>query len=809
MRFRSINRIFFILSALVFLISSCNTTRHVKDGEYMLRSNSIKLKSENYIPDRGTLKDNLSQLVQQKPNTYSFFGMIPWKLIRYNNRYEVLTKDTSAELLANKKVEPPVIYDSSLKNKSYLSMKNFMFHKGYFYAQISDTAKFKKKKAFVSYTIKAGTNYLINNIELDIKDSVIKTLITKSSKESFLKPGTDFSYDLLDEEMNRLSALMLEHGYYRFSNDNIHFVLDTLNKKYIKESDKTLAGSIDAVLQNSVTKPALNIQLSLTDEDNPLAFKKHAISTISVYPDFRDAKDINDSALIVKKTKNATFRYHKYYVRESVLQSHIFLGQERYYSQGDYDLTITKLNELGIFQSVQIVFRDDSTREPGWLKCYILLSPANKMDFNTGFELSQGTTYALGNALNVSVRNKNLFKGANSWITSVTGALETSYDTSEKVFVDKFKLYTRSAGISSSIILPKFLVPLRQSLFSIRNTPRTVITTGFSVLDRVKYFTLFNLTSSITYQWKETHTKSWEVTPIFISNMRIPESRLGPAFIQLRDSNPIIKKTYKNTFIEGESISFIFSDREKKKDKNYSFAKISFEEAGGLVGLMHIVDDSILARYVKFDADLQHFITRAHSMVALRLYTGIGLPYGKTSSTLPYVKQYYVGGSYSIRGWKLRSLGPGRYYDTNAVKSTSYLIDRTGDIKLELNAEYRFDMLKLVGGSIKVNGALFSDAGNIWMAHENAGYKGGGFKPNQLGNDLAISSGAGIRFDIMSFVVLRFDLAFPVKTPIYPDKSSSPYYPAHSGWMFKYMAFGSSQWRRDNLNFNIAIGYPF
>lgn len=801
--------VFFV--CVLLIVSGCNTTRHIKDGQYLLRSNSIRLRSEGFLTEKGDLKDNLGSLVQQRPNTYTVFGLVPWKLWRYNNQYEKYLKNPNADQIKSKKVEPPIIYDSSLTRKSHLNMKSYLFHQGYFYATISDTAKFKNKKAFVTYTVNTGKNYLINKIHSDIDDSTIDAIVKKSAKETYLKSGIEFSYTLLEMEQSRISSLLREYGYYKFSNDNVSFVLDTLNKQYIKESNKSLATTITDVLKKDNKNPALDIQMIITNADDPATYYRYAISNVNIFPDYKGAGDLSSQSMIIKKLSAATFKYHDYYVRENVILKHLFLEKDKYYAQSSYDFTISKLNELGIFQSVRIVFTMDSTKPPGWLNCYILMSPTDKLFFNTSFEASNGTTYDLGSALTVSIRNRNLFKGANQWTTSLTGSIESQFDSVGKNFFDRFNLYSKSAGISTSIDFPKFLIPINQYIFSNRNTPRTTVTAGVSLMDRVSYFRLINVSTSITYKWRETETKNWELSPVFINNIRLPY--IDPFF---RDSilakNDYLKKIYSPVFIEGENVTFIFSNKEKKKSINYSFAKLGAEEAGGIMtGINAISSIGNYAQYVKFDFDLQQFYTRHHSVAAFRFTGGVGLPYG-ASSSLPYIKQYYVGGAYSIRGWRLRTLGPGSYYDAKTSTNNNKVVDRTGDIKLEMTGEYRFDMLKLLDGGFKINGALFADAGNIWTTKKSPDFPRGEFAFNKLGDDLAVSSGLGLRFDIFSFVVLRFDLAFPVKTPKYltsTDPEGGLGYPEKSGWLLDDFDPLYNKWRNDNLVFNIAIGYPF
>ena len=206
------------------------------------------------------------------------------------------------------------------------------------------------------------------------------------------------------------------------------------------------------------------------------------------------------------------------------------------------------------------------------------------------------------------------------------------------------------------------------------------------------------------------------------------------------------------------------------------------------------------AQYTKFDFDARHYFTLPHSVFAFHFYGGIGLPNGQ-SSALPYIKQYFAGGPYSLRGWRIRTLGPGSSVssaDTGANAVTT--IDRTGDIKLEWNGEYRFPITPLFAGAVKMNGAIFADAGNIWLAKKDTTYVGGEFEFSTLGQDIAADIGVGARFDIASFLTLRLDVAMPVK---------KPYIHTNSGWVFDQIDIWDSHWRSDNIVFNISIGYPF
>ncbi|HXS37515.1 MAG TPA: BamA/TamA family outer membrane protein [Flavipsychrobacter sp.] len=806
----SIKTFLALVTLLVIACSACNTTKLVKDNQYLLRSNTVKLKSDKPITRKGELKNNLQNIILQKPNTYAL-GAFPYKLWLYNARHSKFEKDTTNFEIKSKTVEKPVIYDSSLMNTAGRNMKSYLYNQGYFYAIVKDSARFRNKRAYVAYDIQMGSNYLINkvidsvdNTDNGIDAAAILKIMQDAQDQSVLQKDAEFTNNMLEDERSRITSLLRDHGYYKFSQDNITFQLDTFNRNPLKDVDNPFENAVDFIRQQrNETKPILNVLVIIKDEDDTMTFKRYSIGKVQVYPDFDDSKDIRDSTMFRKVDGNVLFKYHKYYVREKVLLKHMYLLPGRYYAQSDYDKTITKLNELGIFQYLRVVFHEQ-TPNSTVLDCYILLNSAKKHDATINYEVSNGSTYTIGNDVSLNFRDRNLLKGANLFTASVTGGVEEVFDQNlGNTFFQHFYTLTQYYGFNTSIDFPKFIAPIAASTFTNSNLPHTIIGGGSNLIDRLNYFTLVNTNANFTYSWRETPTKTWTLSPAFINIIRLPYE--SDSFKTRLDSNQFLKDSYKQNFIEGENISFTFSNQDKKGSRNYSFLRLGFEEAGavlsvlnGLGGALNNLYNIKYAQYLKFDFDGRHYFTRPHSTLAVRFTGGVGVPYGQ-SDALPYIKQYFVGGAYSLRGWRIRTLGPGSYYDPTQINSPNY-IDRTGDIKLEWNAEYRFDIAQFASGSVKMNGALFADAGNIWLAKKTDGFQGGEFLFSTLGQDIATSIGTGLRFDIAGFFVLRFDLAFPVK---------KPYVFSNDGWVVNQISPFDPHWQADNLVLNIAIGYPF
>ncbi len=797
------NSLFYLLLPVALLLSAgCHTTKYLGPNQYLLRKNRIIIKSEQPITNKGELKDNLSRLVLQKPNTRTA-SLIPFKLIVYNKRYNKLHNRPDSSL--PKSVEKPVIVDTALMARSAQNIKAYLFNQGYFYAKVKDTFTTRHKKAYATYTITTGITYLINNVNYIVEDSSIAKIVRAGADESLLLKGKEFSYSLLEDERGRITSLVRNHGYYRFTQENVNFIrgLDTLDKTLFRDIESPMEGAVHFITSAKRDKKhTIDIDVHIDAGDDTGSYKKYFIGKVEVYPDYKGSGDLTDTGMKERDYGDIGFKYHYYYVHSRVLYKHIYVSPNDIYSQEDYDKTRAKLNELGIFQYTNVLFRE-SNRNSDTLDCNILLSRAKRFDFSTNYELTNGSTYSLGHQVGVNVRSKNFLKGANLLTVGVNGGVELSYnDNMGNNFFQHYGLLTEYYGANASLDFPKFLAPVASSLFDNSNLPHTIIGVGDNAIERVNYFTLVNTSANYTYNWRETGSKTWTFSPAFIDIIRLPKKT--DSFQRVLDSNEYLFNSYKENFIEGENISFTYDDMIKKHGFNYSFLKLGVEEAGALLGAVNQFGVALndlykiqYAQYVKFDFDARHYFTLPYSVFAFRFYGGIGLPYGQ-STALPYIKQYFAGGPNSLRGWRIRTLGPGSYY--NVSTSNIDQIDRTGDIKLEFNGEYRFPIMPLFAGAVKMKGALFTDAGNIWLAQKDKDFPGGEFEFNTLGQDIAMDVGAGTRFEIASFLTLRVELAMPIKKPyVYTDGS----------WVFNQIAFSDPTWRSNNLIFFASIGYPF
>ncbi len=704
-------------------------------------------------------------------------------------------------------VELPVVLDTQRVAQSTAHMKDFLRNQGYFFAQVADTIVYKGRKAYVRYKVRTGLSYLIDSVSFEIEDRKLAARGSRLAANSLLAKNEIYTHTLVGAERSRLTEEIRNMGYYKFSGDNIAFELDTMDKAFFHNLENPFESAINFItLQHQGKKPSLDVKVEIHASDDSLAFQPFRFRNVYVYPDYVDTADLRNEKMTEELVKDIVFRYHEKYVHPGILEDKIFIRPDALFSQEDYNQTIRHLNDLGIFQYVRVFItqnRQDTLEHT--LNCYILLHPTPKYEFMTNLEASGGDLYVIGSAINASVTDKNFLKGANQLSVTASYGVEFGRNSNKDLsFLNSLFLSTQNLGLNFRLTFPKFLFPISEQRFNRRALPRTVLNVGGNYFSRQSYFDLQSINGSFGYVWNETATKSWSVKPVFVNTLNL--SNVSDSFAMRMQDIPAIRNAYQETLIEGEQVELIINTEGTKRFQ-YAFLKLGFEEAGGLLSGVKALGRGMgapmsfnHANYFRFDFDARQYLNGVNSSLAFRFYGGVGIPYGN-STTLPYLRQYFVGGAYSIRGWRPRVLGPGSFYDsTRQLSEDNLFLDQSGDIKLELNSEYRFNMFQMFSGAIGVNGAVFVDAGNIWLTRKDEQLPGADFQLRHLYQDIAVSGGAGLRVDFGGFLVIRFDWAMPFK---------KPYIFEHNGWVFSDIDFKDRNWRRQNINFNLAIGYPF
>lgn len=760
---RKCNYIVF-LPAFIMALYSCNPARHLQEGQALYTGGSVKFKPRSGSARK--MKDDLEDLLRPKPNA-SFLGLYP-RLFFYNISKKPEGKGLNY-LLHEKWGEPPVLASSVNLTANEAILQNHLQNKGFFQAAVTGDTSEKNKKVKAEYTVTAGRRYRIHEVFFPRDSSLlINREIDSVKKETVLKPDDYYDLEKIKQERERIKDSLKNKGYYYFIPDNL-----------IVQVDSTLNGKVDMYVKVKPDAPRA-------------ALEKYRINKVNVYANYSLKRDS-----VLRNEEGTTYEGlniidPKQLFRPSIFARSIFFSPGNLYTLSDHELTLNRLVNLGAFKYVKVEFEPaDSGSGKGYLNTNVYLTPAKKKSLKLEISGNSRSNNYVGSSVNISWQNKNFFKGAELFKLNVGGAFETQVGGNQTAS----NTYSFSPGISMEI--PRFVTPFQIINLSRVKVPKTVFNINYELMHRKNYYNLNSFNLQAGYNWKQ-NSKITNTFHLFDITYVLP-SHITPVFQDILDKDPTLQRSFRRQFILGTNYRFEYSDRlENKKDNNLYFEGLA-DVSGNLLGLFTGKHDyrnpstlfgSPFSQYLKVSGDFRDYWHLNHKGLdwVNRIFVGYGYSYGNSRS-LPFIKQFFVGGSNSLRGFRARTLGPGTYH----TDLTGFQANEAGDLKLELNTELRVKVISIV------NAAVFADAGNIWLLRSDPTKEGGEFHFNKAFRQLAVSTGLGLRFDL-SFFVLRFDLAFPLRKPWLPEGQR---------WVLDQVDFGSKQWRKENLVLNIAIGYPF
>ncbi|MDB4293431.1 BamA/TamA family outer membrane protein, partial [Maribacter sp.] len=482
------------------------------------------------------------------------------------------------------------------------------------------------------------------------------------------------------------------------------------------------------------------------------------------------------------------------------LEPYILFGKGHKYNAETARLTSNRLSGIGSYKFVNIRFneKDSLNTSDGTaaLDADIHLSPLTKRAVRAELQAVTKSNGFAGPGISVTYSNRNLFHGGETLSLSGNFAYATQISGGTNA-----GLSTLSAGLKADLILPR-LVPFSPSRFKYA-VPKTKISLGVDLLDRGKLYTLNSINASFGYTWNANKYVFHELNPISVNYVNLLNST--DEFEAILDQNPFLRQSFEQQFIAGLTYSFTYNELVDKDKSHPIYVATSLDVAGNTLNLLNGGKETAFglqyAQYAKLDLDFRYYLKWGKEQALItRLYGGLGISYGN-SSTLPFVKQFFSGGPYSVRGFQIRSLGPGSFSSTDEEGSTSFF-DQSGNLRLEANLEYRFPIWSYL------KGAVFADAGNVWLTNEielspdesnesrafNEELSEKGRFGSDWASELGVGVGLGLRVDVQSFVI-RLDVASPWRIPYLPENERSrvPFFDGGS----------------NNLTFNFAIGYPF
>lgn len=759
------------------LLSGCANTRFLEDGQVLFKKNKVVFIDEQPDKKPKELSSELEDISQLQPNK-KFFGITKLRLWFHNVASQ--RKETKFRSWMKYKVgEPPVLYDSLYAQRSISLMENYLENNGYFYASVDYASVIKKKKATLVYLVDLGERYYINNVVFPKGQNPVSLIARQHMQESKIKPCTPFSVADLKAERERITTDMRNEGYFYFNREYVNFDLDS------NETEKNM----DVFVR--ILPPSDSTEHKIYYINNVYIQTDFSVEKLKTVIDY-DTLQVDEYYFISEELK---------YKPEALIRS-IHFDKDEKYSRRDYQATLNHLSDLGVFRFINIKFVPADTvgtYGPNYLDCLITLTPSKKQEWGVEAEVNNNTAFLLGLALTFSYRNKNIFKGAELLEFTVTGGFETNFDQGRNFF------NTVDLTANANLYFNKFLVPFRMRRLSEYFRPKTILSLRNSFLSRINFYTVSTTTVSFGYDWRKSQNQRHILTPISINLVRVLDQ--SAAFEEILARSQSLKNSFTEQLIIGWDYTYLFTTRPEQFKRTSFFFRANADVAGNLVhGIQSLVrikrDDALpykmfnipYAQYVLFNIDGRNYLdVGKQAQLVSRLYGGIGVSYGN-SDALPYIKQFFSGGSNGIRAWRVRTLGPGSFvFEESAVADQdNFFFDQTGDIKLEMNLEMRFPIFRFV------KGAVFADAGNIWTLRADTLRPGANFEFNRFYKEIALGIGIGARMDFTYFV-LRFDVGVPVHDPGAPGNN----------WIIRNFSITDRDRRREFLKFNLAIGYPF
>ena len=728
-------KLYIALTALI-LLTACSATKFISDGDYLLDQVEVKSAQKDF---------NVSLLepyVRQKANS-KWFSLFKIPLATYS----LSGTDTIRWINRTLKNigEAPVVYDTVMAERSCEALRSAMSNMGYLHSEVELQTRRKGKKVRVTYILKPGEPYYLRNVRYDIADDSIRALLD-ADRQYTLRTGAPFTVERLDAERNRITNFLLENGYYKFNKDFIHFSADSARDS--REIDLTL--HLDKYRPNSNAPETLH--------------PRYTIGTVSYASG--DKGNIQ--------------------LRPKVLQYNTAIIPGTPFSANALQKTYNNFARLKAIRYTNIKFSE--LPDTSVLDCDIQVS-TNK-PHTLSFQ-PEGTNTAgdLGAAASLTYENRNIFHGSELFSIELRGAFEaiTGLEGYQNQDYEEY-------SVEAKLQFPRFVAPFLSKTFRRRSTASSELSVAWDLQNRPEFHRRV-FSTAWRYRWAEPrHHVSYRFDLLDLNYVYMPwiSATLKHDYLDsVSNRNAILRYNYEDLFIMKMGFGITYNN-----DKLALRANV--ETAGNLLGAFanmasfrkndvgqHTLFNIAYAQYVKFDFDFTKQIRfDTHNVLALHGAFGIAYPYGN-STVLPFEKRYFSGGANSVRGWGVRELGPGKFKGTDGRID---FINQTGDMKLDLSAEYRTFLFW------KFDGAAFIDAGNIWTLRSYAEQPGGQFKISEFYKQIAVAYGVGLRLNF-GYFILRFDMGM---------KAINPAYENHK----EHYAFLNPDFGRD-FSFHFAVGLPF
>ena len=745
---------------LLALLASCSATKYLGPGERFFEGYSIEYDSTgSAIPKEvkssllyGLDPDPTRRFLLSRPGTWIYYQIdsVPQdKGLKYFIKYRL-------------GASPKLLQDVAIDENAEI-VASRLRAAGFFRTTVETEVDSSRHKASVLYRVSANKPYYFDSLQICEEERPICTELNQVYNQNpIIKEGELFRKDKLVEQRSTLSNHFRNNGYYFFATPLLYYKADS-----------------------STTERKVKLRLELQKNTPKAALKQFTVDTVIV----NLAAD-SEGATVIGDSLQAIVDKDKLFMKPEKLAPFIAIEPGNLYNRQKENRTLRQLNKLNVFQFVSLEYEVDTAEGQNRLKAKILATPRPKHSLRSEMVLTTTSTNFTGPGLQLQYTNRNLFKGAEHLRLSATGRYEWQLSGSRQ------GLTSYEINLDASLLIPRVSGPLSPKAGN-GNVPKTKYNLNYRLFNQPEYYAQSSVGASFGYEWLTNEYTQHDLKLIRLDYVRLLQSsdRLEDLF----EEGILDPESFSDQFIFGPSYNIVYQPESPDYKPNY-YLGASLDLSGNLLyagySLVGAEKDENgrfksssvpFAQYTRGQLDARIYLPVAeYTKLVLRQNVGVGVPY-LNSNTLPFAKQFFVGGASSLRGFQPREVGPGTYSNPEADDS---FFDQTGDIILEWNAEARFDL----GGYL--NGAVFLDAGNVWLINENTNRPGGQFRWGQFIDELAVAGGVGLRIDA-DFIVVRFDLGAPLRSPERQEGDR---------WLFDEM---DGRFFEDNLILNFAIGYPF
>ncbi len=788
------------ITSFILLFPSCSTTSNLPEGEHLYTG----VKKTTIHGTKGTVAEDIALTEVEAALAYapnnSFMGSsslrtpLPIGLWIYNGLYDNHDKGFNKWMFNTFGSTPVTLSSVNPATRTKVAtntLQNYGYFHGYVDHTIVDQKNPRKKK--VSYDINLGEPYLWDSIRYAFpptEDSIIRA----NYADRYLVREGQFSVADLQSEKSRIVSNLRDNGFYYYRPDYVTYFADSLNNDHhvqllVTPSPDMPAvakrqwriGNISAYIRSNIVRSeeggvrsGRSSGDSIVRRDSTLRQRRINFYTDSVT--YGGLKIVYSGDHIPVKPR-VMFRNFRFWTRQM-------------FSERRVAATITNLNNMQIFSQVQFQFVPRDTTDTCSILDVRLDATMDKLiEAELEFNITQKSNSQVGPHLGVKFTKRNAFRYGETFSVGLKGSYEwqTQRSLGKSSTIDSYEY-----GLETSLSYPWIAFPgLSKKVF--RHTTSSEFKASMNQLNRANYYRLLSLGAEASYTFNTTRYERYTITPLTLTYNKLQST--SPRFDEISATNSALLISLRDQFIPAMQFSYRYDETKNPRLRRKRMFEATLKESGNLVSAVMAASgksftmenkklfDSPYSQFLKGTVELRNsYKLSEKSSLVTRLQAGAVWTYGN-SSIAPYSELFYVGGANSIRAFGVRSIGPGSYYDR---EGRGTYLDQAGDLKVEANVEYRFNLVS------NLHGALFLDAGNVWLLREDDSHPGGKFSTSNLLDEIALGTGFGFRYDL-EFLVLRLDLGIAIHAPY--DTGKSGYYNIPKFW--------------DGLGFHFAVGYPF